>query len=135
MLLCGVTLAAQVRGQKYNSRGKRDPFLDLEAARKEQAPKVLEPPPLTERPPGLSGLLISEVSVAGSASNSAVKLVILKGIDDFTYFAQVGTKLFDGHLEGISGDKVIFVREVVDTRGKKRTTKVIKKVKRTVLRE
>ena len=136
MLLSGIVhLGTKVRGQEYNSQGKRDPFLDLEESRKEKAPKILEPPPLTQRPPGLAGLLISEVTVAGSASNSKMHLVILKGIDEFTYFARVGSKLFDGYLEEISDDKMIFTREVVDTKGKKRTTKIVKEVERAVLRK
>lgn len=129
MLLSLAGASHWVRAQDYNSKGKRDPFLNL-GLRKEEAPKVAEPapPPLQQRPAGLAGLLVSEVSVAGTASNKSTKIVILKGADNFTYFARVGSKLYDGYLEDISGDQVTFVREVVDAQGHKRITRVVKRL-------
>ncbi|MBI4446144.1 MAG: hypothetical protein HY645_09550 [Acidobacteria bacterium] len=123
LLASGSTLA-----QEYNPKGKRDPFLNLHEITRQETPRIVEPPPLEKRPTGLNGLLISEVAVSGLASNSAATLVILKGLDKFTYFARVGTKLYDGYLESISPTRVVFIREVSDTRGNKQRSRVIKRL-------
>lgn len=112
----------------YDSHGKRDPFLDLKStSTRPQPPRVPAPPPLEKRPPGLAGLLIAEVTVTGTASGSGTQIVILKGIDEVSYFAREGTKLFDGFLETIAGDEVVFVQIQTDTRGTERKAKVTKR--------
>lgn len=121
-------LSSWAQAQQYDSKGKRDPFVSLRNLQQDEAPRILEPPPLEKRPPGLSGLLISEVNVTGMAANNTARIVILKGTDSFTYFAREGSKLFDGYLAEISTDRVTFVRELVDTRGNKKTTRVVKRL-------
>ena len=118
--------AATALAQTYSQGAKRDPFIDLRATRKTEAPALLQPPPFSQRPPGLSGLLISEVSVQGTAANDKTRLVILKGTDGFTYIAREGIRLFDGFVEAINSDGVVFVREVFDTTGKKTSSRVTK---------
>lgn len=132
-LLCcmGLPLSAAltpVLAEQYDSLGKRDPFVTLTRSAPVEALEVVPPPPLANRPPGLAGLLVSEVSVAGMASNSSQDLVILKGVDNFTYFASKGSKLFDGYLEDIMGEKIVFKREVQYTRGDKKIYTVVKSV-------
>jgi len=124
-------LSAVTAGQdgKYDSLAKRDPFISL--AKKEEKSAVAEmvlPTPLESRPPGLAGLLISEVTVTGLATGPGREMVILRGIDDTTYFATERTKLFDGFLEKVNGEQVMFKREQVDTRGKKRVSSVVKRI-------
>lgn len=118
---------APLAAQRYNPGGKRDPFQDLAAIRAKAAPEMVEPPPFSQRPPGLSGLLISEVSVVGTAAGSDQRIAILQGADKFTYVAREGTKLFDGYVETIATDEVVFVREVFDTAGNKTTSEVVKR--------
>ncbi len=113
--------------QTYSPGGKRDPFRDLSKEQKKEAPKVVEPPPFSQRPPGLAGLLISEVAVVGTAANDNQRIVILRGADEFTYVAREGAKLFDGYIETIETDQVVFVREVFDTAGRKTTSTVMKR--------
>ena len=124
LLLIMITLCAQI---KFDPQKKRDPFISLLKKQKIIAvAQIIPPPPLEERPPGLAGLLISEVSVTGTASNPETQLAFLIGIDGMTYFAREGTKLFDGYLEKISPAEVLFVHEQVDTQGKKRVSKITK---------
>jgi hypothetical protein len=126
LVLFMVTVCAQVR---FDPQGKRDPFVSLLKKEKViEVAQILPPPPLEERPPGLAGLLISEVTVTGTASSSETQMAILLGIDGMTYFAQEGTKLFDGYLERISPEEVIFLHQQEDTRGKKRVSKVTKRI-------
>jgi hypothetical protein len=117
------------QGVDYDSQGKRDPFLNLLNVTKRAEPaRVLAPPPLNERPPGLAGLLISEVTLTGTAQTGDSQIVILRGIDDMSYFAKEQSKLFDGYIESVTRDQVVFLREQVDTRGQKRTSKVTKQL-------
>lgn len=111
----------------YTSQGKRDPFAAPRQA-KEDEPQVLPPPPLDKRPPGLSGLLISEVTVSGMAGTHQDKVIILKGVDKVSYLARKGSKLFDGYIQLISDNEAVFQREVVDTKGNKRISKVVKRL-------
>lgn len=125
LALC-LALTASVSAQRFKSREKRDPFLDLRTVLRDRAPKVNVPPPIAKRPPGLPGLLISEVTVTGVASRGDSKIAILKGVDKFTYLAQVGSKLFDGFVAQISASQVVFSREAASSRGGSKTSRVVK---------
>ena len=129
-LLClaiGGTAFAQ--GIKFESLGKRDPFQSLLSVTKRPEPaKVLAPPPLEKRPPGLAGLLVSEVTLTGTAKSPGSHIAILHGIDNTSYFAREGTKLYNGYVEKITDDEVVFVREQVDTEGKKTISRVTKQI-------
>ncbi|GAB4233963.1 MAG: hypothetical protein Kow00109_06840 [Acidobacteriota bacterium] len=128
-LAVGGTAPLWGQAVKYDSMGKRDPFLNLlQVTQRPEPPRFPAPPPLEQRPPGLAGLLIAEVTVTGIAQGVGSRIALLKGIDGATYFAKEGTKLFDGYVESISTDAVVFVREQVDTRGRKKVTKVHKEL-------
>lgn len=117
------------QGVEYDSQGRPDPFVNLRLLhRRPEPPRFPAPPALDERPPGLAGLLVGEVTVTGTAQGPQSQLVILRGIDDVSYFAREGSKLFDGFIEEVSGDEVVFVREQVDTRGNKRVARVTKRM-------
>ncbi len=115
---------------RYEAFSRRDPFQDIAKLRIKPSvasPRIIAPPPLARRPPGLSGLLISEISVIGLANKGDQKLVVLRGTDKFTYMAREGSKLYDGFIELIEGGRVTFQREVRDTAGNKITSKVVKR--------
>jgi len=118
----------KVRLARYEAVSRRDPFQNLAKLKiKPSAPRIIGPPPLARRPSGLSGLLISEVSVVGLAKKGDQKLVVLRGTDKFTYMAREGTKLYDGFIESIGQGRVTFEREVRDTAGHTITSKVVKR--------
>ncbi len=126
LVLCGTVFA---QGIKYDSHGKRDPFQSLlNAAKRPEPAKVLAPPPLEKRPPGLAGLLVSEVTLTGTAKSPGSHIAILRGIDNVSYFAREGTKLYNGYVETITDQDVVFVREQVDTTGKKTISRVTKQI-------
>lgn len=104
-------------GEKFSPEGKRDPFVRVKAEQVHEF-NPPSPPPLSQRPPGLAGLLISEVAVAGTAANRSRNLVILKGVDKVSYIAGPGTKLFNGFLEKITPTEVVFIREELTKTGK-----------------
>ena len=121
-----LALGMAVMAQQYERQGKRDPFVNPLQAKQKIAPRILTPPPFSQRPPGLSGLLISEVTLVGTAASNKQRIAILRGTDKFTYIAREESRLFDGFLETITSEEVTFIREQFDTAGKKMTSKVVK---------
>jgi hypothetical protein len=91
----------------YEPAGRRDPFISLVG-------RGVEPTAQAVRPPGLSGLLISEVMVKGVLRDRTGFLVMLRAPDNKTYTVRVGAKLLDGSVKSISQDKVIFSQDVND---------------------
>ncbi len=132
LLAAAVTLIIglhfSLQAQIFNSHGKRDPFIDLTQALREEQPVFYTPPALSQRPPGLPGLLVTEVTVTGLAVGEESKIAILRGVDDFTYLAREGSKLFDGHVSEISRDTVVFIQKVFDPRGGEETKKTVKRL-------
>ena len=130
VLVCSLGLPLELVAQVYNPRGKRDPFINLQELFRQEQPRVFIPelPPLSERPLGLVGLAISEVTVTGVAVAEDNRVVILRGIDGFTYMAREENKLFDGYVFEISEDEVVFIQEVLDPRGGRETLRVVKRL-------
>jgi len=123
-------LPLELLAQVYNPRGKRDPFINLQELFRQEQPRVFIPelPPLSERPLGLVGLAISEVTVTGVAVGEDNRVVILRGVDGFTYMAREENKLFDGYVFEISQEEVVFIQEVLDPRGGRETLRVVKRL-------
>ncbi len=130
VFVCSLGLPLELLAQVYNPRGKRDPFIHLQDLFRQDRPQVFIPelPPLSERPLGLVGLAISEVTVTGVAIGEGRRVVILKGVDGFTYLAREENKLFDGYVFEISEEEVVFIQEVLDPRGGRETLRVVKRL-------
>ena len=126
LLLSMTGFDLKVHAQKYDSKGKRDPFYDLELAQREFVPTKIQPLSGQRRPPGLAGWHIHELTVVGMASNHETRIVLLKGPDEFIYLAGIGSKLFDGYVANIADDEVVFTREMNDTGGNKTSIRVVK---------
>ncbi len=130
VFVCSLGLPLELVAQVYNPRGRRDPFINLQELFRQEQPRVFIPelPPLSERPLGLVGLAISEVTVTGVAVAEDNRVVILRGIDGFTYMAREENKLFDGYVFEISHEEVVFIQEVLDPRGGRETLRVVKRL-------
>ena len=130
VFVCSLGLPLELLAQVYNPRGKRDPFVNLQELYRQSQPEVFIPelPPLSERPLGLVGLAISEVTITGVAVGEGNRVVILKGVDGFTYLAREENKLFDGYIMDISEEEVVFIQEVLDPRGTRGTLRVVKRL-------
>jgi hypothetical protein len=92
-------------GFRYDSRGRRDPFVSLALGLNIS---------MDPRPPGLSGMLIQEVSLHGIVKTSEGYIAMIQGTDNKSYFARVGERLYDGTIETIDGGKVVFLQEIND---------------------
>jgi len=91
----------------YDPAGRRDPFISLLGRGQEARPT-------TARPPGLSGLLIGEITVKGVLKDRSGFIAMLQGPDNKTYNVRVGDKLLDGTVKSINQEKVIFSQDVSD---------------------
>lgn len=93
-------------GYRYQSQGRRDPFISLALGL-----NVLPP---DERPPGLQGMLIQEVSLRGIVKTVDGHIAMIQGTDNKSYFARAGERLYDGNISAIDDDKVVFRQEIND---------------------
>ena len=93
-------------GFRYDARGRRDPFVSLAAG------ISILPPDM--RPPGLSGMLIQEVSLHGLVKTTEGYIAMIQGTDNKSYFARIGERLYDGTIEVIDNEKVVFLQEIND---------------------
>ncbi len=130
VLSCGLSLPVELQAQIYDPRGRRDPFVDLDELFREEQPEVFIPelPPLSERPLGLVGLAIEEVAITGVAVGEESKVVLLMGVDGFTYMAREDARLFDGYIFEISQQEVVFIQEAFDARGNAENLRVVKRL-------
>jgi len=94
-------------GYTYDPSGRRDPFISLLGRGEDAGPTAV-------RPPGLSGLLIGEVTVKGVLRDRTGFIAMLQAPDNKTYTVRVGDRLMDGSVKSINQDKVIFSQDVND---------------------
>ncbi len=132
VISCGLGFTGELQAQEFNDSGKLDPFIDLNEWTRQEQPEVFiseyELPPLSQRPPGLAGLAISEVIVTGLAVGEQSKVVLLRGTDNFTYIAHEDAKLFDGYVSRILPEQVVFVQVRTDTPGNTESSEIIKRL-------
>jgi hypothetical protein len=93
-------------GFTYDARGRRDPFISLALGL-----NILPP---EERIPGLGGMLIQEVSLRGIVRTSEGYIAMIQGTDNKSYFAREGERMYDGTIEAIDSEKVVFRQEIND---------------------
>ena len=95
-------------GYSYDPAGRRDPFISLSA-------RGAELPVAGQRPAGVPGLLIGEVTVKGIfKSPKGGFIAFLQAPDGRTYTAKEGDKVFDGSVKAITPDAVVFSQDVND---------------------
>ncbi len=102
----GVIEITEGSGFRYQSQGRRDPFISLALGL-----NVLPP---DERPPGLQGMLIQEVSLHGIVKTVDGYIALIQGTDNKSYFARTGERLYDGNIQEIDDEKVVFRQEIND---------------------
>lgn len=95
-------------GYKYQPSGRRDPFVnpvpkrDPEAEQKAAIPVV--------RPPGLKGVLINELTIAGivTSREPGMNVAAVLAPGNRTFWAFPGDELLDGLVKEIRSDSVVF---------------------------
>jgi hypothetical protein len=91
---------------RYNSRGRRDPFVNPVPK-----PKAAEIAQAKSRPPGLKGVMLNEAQIAGvvTSGEPTMNVVVISAPGArAAYFARVGDQLFDAVVKNIRMDAVTF---------------------------
>jgi type IV pilus assembly protein PilP len=94
-------------GYSYDPEGRRDPFQSLLG-------RGNDPQANANRPSGVAGLLISDVSVKGILRDRTGFVAMIQAPEGKTFLVKTGDKLFDGKVKAISQDQVIFSQDVND---------------------
>lgn len=94
-------------GFRYEAGGRRDPFVSLALGIDVLLPEG-------QRPPGLAGMLIQEVSLRGIVKTQDGYIAMIQGTDNKSYFARTGERLYDGSIQTIDDVKVVFRQEIND---------------------
>ena len=91
----------------YNPDGRRDPFISLLS-------RGSDPGSASNRPPGLTGMLIAEVAVKGIIRDRTGYIAMVQGTAPKTFTVRPGDKLMDGTVKAITADSVVFSEDVND---------------------
>jgi hypothetical protein len=95
-------------GYSYDPAGRRDPFISLSG----RAGEVVTAS--GSRPPGIGGVLVSEVTVKGVFRSQKGLIALVQAPDNRTYIIKNGDKVFDGTVKAITQDAVVFSQDVND---------------------
>ena len=106
----------------YDPAGRRDPFVSLVG-------RGTVPDPSGVRPPGLSGMLINEVSLKGIMKEHNGFVAFVQGPDKKTYTVRQGQRLLDGNVKSITQDTVVFSQDVNDPLSLVKQREVLKKLR------
>jgi Tfp pilus assembly protein PilP len=91
----------------YNPEGRRDPFVSL-------ANRGSDGRSVANRPTGLPGVLIDEVTVKGILKDQTGLMALIQGGDSRIYRVRPGDRLMDGTVKAITADAVVFSQDVND---------------------
>lgn len=107
----------------YDPGGRRDPFRSLfeEAATRRKGP----------RPPGIAGMLVTEIDLAGIVKDTqGGNIALFMGSDNKGYFLRAGDEVYDGTVLAIdpAAGAVTFRQQVDDPRLIKPYRDVVKRL-------
>jgi len=104
----------------YRSSGRRDPFRSLMTPTEDQ----------TKRPPGIAGMMVSELDLAGTVHDQRGDVAMVIGSDNKGYFLRVGDKVYDGTVIAVDTRQgaVTFRQQVDDPRLIKPFRDVVKRL-------
>lgn len=99
--------------------GRRDPFRSL-LIRPEQQAQAL--------PPGKRGLVIAQMSIDGIIRSPGGMLAMVTSPQKRTYFLREKDEVYNGRVERITSEAVIFSETAIDPFGKTFTREVVKRL-------
>ena len=99
---------AAAPGYAYDPAGRRDPFVSL-------LRRGGDPRGSGNRPAGVPGLMIGEITVKGIVKDRSGFIAMIQGPDNKqTFIIRSGEKLMDGTVKAITADGVVFSQDVND---------------------
>lgn len=106
----------------YDPAGRRDPFRSL-------LDGVQEEEGAARRPPGLPGTLIEELKLEGVVvTPEGIIAFALNSRDNLSYILKPGTKLYNGEVEKVLPEKVVYKQQVNDPKALKPYTEVVREI-------
>ena len=100
--------SAPSQGYSYDAAGRRDPFVSL-------VRRGTDSRGATNRPAGVPGLLIGEITVKGIVKDRSGFIAMVQGPDNKqTHIIRTGDKLMDGTVKAITSEAVVFSQDVND---------------------
>jgi Tfp pilus assembly protein PilP len=111
-------------GFTYDPQGRRDPFVSLLL-------RGNDPRATANRPPGLPGVLIGELTVKGIVRDRSGFIAMVQAPDNKTYIVRPGEKLMDGSVKSITPDTVVFSQDVSDPLSPVKQREIRKSVRAT----
>jgi hypothetical protein len=114
------------------SAGKRDPFKlpDAAGGGKSGAEGILESAPGGVLPPGIRGLLISQLKLEGVVREQSANKMIAVVTNDrkLAYFLHENDSVYNGVVSKITPDSIYFKENVLDANGRVTTREVQKRL-------
>lgn len=89
----------------YAADGRRDPFVPA-IGRGPVAPTTGR-----VRPPGIAGVMVSEIVVRGILESQGAWLAMVRASDGRTYSVRPGDRLMDGIVRAIAADVVVILQD------------------------
>ncbi len=96
----------------YTTDGRRDPFVSLVQTGSSGTPQAAAA--LAKRPPGVAGLLISEIVVRGLVESQGQWVAIVGSPDGKTHSVRPGDRLMDGTVRSVTAQALVMMQEVND---------------------
>ena len=116
---------------RYEPSNRRDPFFHITPSKTVAEPEDMEIE-RGERPSGIGGTFIDEADVKGIVIRSDnLRMAVVLGDDKRAYFLREGDRLFDGYIQSIENDSVVFVRETFMRSGKTVTEEITKRLRKS----
>jgi hypothetical protein len=124
---------AESPSSSATSAGKRDPFKLPDApggGGKSGAESIMESAPGGVLPPGIRGLLISQLRLEGVVrEQSANKMIaVVTNERKLAYFLHENDSVYNGVVSKITPDSVYFKENVLDANGRVTTREVVKRL-------
>jgi type IV pilus assembly protein PilP len=105
-----VPQAAAAPAFVYNPEGRRDPFVSLVRRAAEARERQGKQPSAG----GVSGFLVSELTLKGVMVSRGERVALVTGPDAKTYLVRVNDRLLDGTVRAITADSLVCLQDVND---------------------
>ena len=106
------------QGFTYDPAGRRDPFRSLLAAQPSKE--------VGARPPGVRGIGVEELKLQGILRLPDGWVAMVQGTDNASYLIRAGTVLYDGTVDKVEPDRVVFRLQIADPKSLKPYREVVR---------
>lgn len=91
---------------QYEVGGRRDPFRSLLVRNTTERARL--------RPPGLAGVMVEEIDLQGTIRTKSGWMAFVRSADNRSYVLRKGQALFDGEVEEVNANEVVFRQNIND---------------------